>query len=127
LVGGCLIHGKSHFLTVLTSLTSDLPVAFDMREESNNQWDFLYFVHYTLESGHLMNGDYLVIDNASVHGEEESIDIFIDVLEANGVKLIYLPKYSPELNPCELVFNFIKRKIHYVYTNNVDECDPCYF
>jgi len=74
-----------------------------------------------------MNGDYLVINNASVHGGEESIDIFIDLLEANGIKLIYLPKYSPELNPCELVFNFIKRKIHYVYTNNVDECDPCYF
>lgn len=30
------------------------------------------------------------------------------LLTSSGVHLYFLPKYSPELNPCELIFGFLK-------------------
>jgi len=39
------------------------------------------------------------------------VDILHIVLEFFGVHLIFLPAYSPELNPCELVFNVVKAHV----------------
>ena len=58
--------------------------------------------------GTLTTGDYLIVDNASVHGGMDSIDLLLDFLEEHGVSLVYLPAYSPELNPCENVFCMLK-------------------
>jgi transposase len=32
-------------------------------------------------------------------------------LTSLGIEIVYLPAYSPELNPCELVFGFVKNRI----------------
>jgi transposase len=60
---------------------------------------------------YLVNGDYLILDNASVHRDHHNLPILNDLLQANHIELIYLPTYSPELNPCELVFQYIKKTI----------------
>ena len=52
----------------------------------------------------LMSGDIVVMDNLGVHkvaGVHEAI-------EAAGARLVYLPPYSPDLNPIELVFSKFK-------------------
>jgi transposase len=52
----------------------------------------------------LKRGDIVIIDNLPVHkvaGVEEAI-------EAVGATLIYLPPYSPDLNPIELAFSKVK-------------------
>jgi transposase len=52
----------------------------------------------------LKRGDTVIIDNASIHkvaGIEEAI-------EAAGASLLYLPSYSPDLNPIELAFSKFK-------------------
>ena len=49
-------------------------------------------------------GDIVVMDNLSSHkvaGVREAI-------EAAGAKVVYLPPYSPDLNPIELVFSKLK-------------------
>jgi len=107
------LHGKSFSMTILTALDPQLPVVFDFREESNSQWDFVNFVVFCLTSGYLTAGDYLVIDNAPVHGGEDSFDFLLSAMNAHGVKLVFLPKYSPELNPAELVFNIVKNHLRY--------------
>jgi len=38
----------------------------------------------------------------------DTFETLFDLCETAGVKLIFLPKYSPELDPCELVFQTIK-------------------
>ena len=43
------------------------------------------------------------MDNATVHKGLESMRFLSPLLRAAGVKLLFLPKYSPELNPCEEV------------------------
>jgi transposase len=52
----------------------------------------------------LKRGDIAVVDNVSFHkvfGVEEGI-------RAGGASLRYLPQYSPDLNPIELVFHPLK-------------------
>lgn len=65
---------------------------------------FLYFLHHFL-CPLLKAGDVVIMDNASVHKNEEVRNL----IEATGAKLLYLPPYSPELNPIELAWNKIKQ------------------
>ena len=65
---------------------------------------FLYFLQHFL-CPLLKAGDVVVMDNASVHKNED----IRTLIEATGAKLLYLPPYSPELNPIELAWNKIKQ------------------
>lgn len=69
------------------------------------------FVTFLIERDHLIAGDYFIIDNAPVHTAEDELSVLVNLLSVYNIKLIFLPTYSPELNPCELVFGFIKRQI----------------
>jgi len=103
---------ESYSMTLLTSLTSPkLPYFIDLREQTNNQWDFVRFIFNAISQRALVSGDYLIMDNAHVHDAKESREFFKDLLRVAGVTLIYLPAYSPELNPCELVFNHVKQDL----------------
>jgi transposase len=46
----------------------------------------------------------LVMDNASIHHSERVKQMCCDA----GVKLVYLPPYSPDLNPIEEIFAELK-------------------
>ena len=46
----------------------------------------------------------LVMDNAAIH----RVDGVREMIEAHGSRLIYLPAYSPDLNPIEEAFSSIK-------------------
>ena len=47
----------------------------------------------------------LILDNCSIHYIEETLTL----LRPSGIFVIYLPPYSPDLNPIELTFSYIKR------------------
>ena len=55
----------------------------------------------------LERGSVLVLDNASIHrgGEIEKL------VKAAGCSLLYLPPYSPDLNPLELAWSLIKARV----------------
>ena len=53
----------------------------------------------------------VVMDNAAIHHTEAVIDIIENQAQA---KLIFLPPYSPDLNPTEEVFS----KVKYVMKEN---------
>jgi len=94
------------------------PVVMDIREESNTQWDFLQFIAECIQYNLLERGDYLILDNASIHGGSESLPALNSLLVAAGIQMVYLPAYSPELNPFELVWGFLKRKMQDLYFND---------
>lgn len=79
--------------------------------ETNSQWSFVDFVISACAHGFLQNGDYFIIDSAPVHCGGQSYDLLDTVLKVSGVKLVFLPAYSPELNPCELVWSKMKTLI----------------
>ena len=67
----------------------------------------------------LIVGDYVVIDNASIH---KGYEIY-EIAKEFGINIIYLPPYSPDLNPIEKVwanFKNILRRIRHRYDDFKD-------
>ena len=52
----------------------------------------------------LRPGDVVVLDNLSVH----KVDGLDEIAKKGGVRLRYLPPYSPDFNPIELAFSKLK-------------------
>ena len=103
---------ESYTFTMMVSLTSSTPCwVSPPRGGTNDQWDFLRVVAWLIEEGALTAGDYLVIDNARVHKATASSPLINGLMTLHGVELRFLPAYSPELNPCELVFAQVKREL----------------
>lgn len=55
----------------------------------------------------LRRGDLVLLDNLSSHKSTAAVE----AIESVGAKVIYLPPYSPDLNPIENVFSKIKQLI----------------
>ncbi len=85
----------------------------DIGTETSTARSFLQYVLYLLDAGHLVPGDILILDNASIHFAEEICDDLVAMLAESGVALRFLPTYSPELNPCEIVFSKMKSQLRY--------------
>jgi transposase len=67
---------------------------------------FLAYVRQELAPT-LRPGDILVMDNLSAH----KVAGVRAAVEAAGASVVYLPPYSPDFNPIELVFAKLKRKV----------------
>ena len=109
---GVMARKGSYSITIMTSLTSPDGLVMSLpRTSSNTAWDFLLFL---CDSAALVMNDVLVLDNASIHYSSDIAVPLNALLLASGVRLLFLPTYSPELNPCELVFSQVKRhmRIH---------------
>merc|ERR1712194_957582 len=52
--------------------------------------------------------DYLILDNVHAADTKAYVQALLDY---HGVKLRFLPAYSPELNQCELFFAEVKRRL----------------
>jgi transposase len=55
----------------------------------------------------LRRGQVVVMDNLSAHKGER----IKEMIEGRGCQLLYLPSYSPDLNPIEEAFSKIKRLV----------------
>lgn len=102
----------TYSVTVTTSLTGGLAVS-TMREGSNSAIDFLNYVLGLIRIGFITNGDILICDNASIHRSVDIVPHLSAALTAAGIRMIFLPVYSPELSPVELVFNKVKNELRY--------------
>jgi putative transposase len=58
----------------------------------------------TLTANHVV-----ILDNATFHKSQKTQSL----IHATGAKLLYLPPYSPDLNPIERQFGVIKRYREY--------------
>jgi len=52
----------------------------------------------------LKPGQFIILDNVSFHKSPE----LINIIEATGAKLVFLPPYSPDLSPIEKMWSKIK-------------------
>lgn len=64
----------------------------------------------------LAAGDVVVTDNLSSH----KISGVREAIQASGASLLYLPSYSPDLNPIELAFSKLKRLLRDAATRSVE-------
>ena len=96
-----------------TGVTAPLVVDGPMNGET-----FLAYVKQVLAPT-LRPGDTVIMDNLSSHkkaGVREAI-------EAAGATLVYLPPYSPDLNPIELAFAKLKSLLRKAAARTVDELE----
>jgi len=124
-------------VTILSSIQNDPPFIFDIREHSNSGVDFCTFVISALCQKYfwifvsinlyryLNPGDFLILDNASVHKNSQHLPFMVNLLQSFDITLVFLPTYSPELNPVELLFNTMKRFISNTYTGDSIELRIC--
>lgn len=127
---GWVPSGPNYTMSIMTSLTAPHGfVCSTPRTASNTSYDFLLFLVELAQDGYLTAGDVLVLDNASVHTSSLIGPQLRQLLAATGIRLLYLPTYSPELNPCELVFAMIKNHMRRTRNTNrnmlFDLIDSC--
>jgi transposase len=74
---------------------------------SNDAAVFCDFVIQNLSCGFLQPGDFLVLDNASIHHFQELTGLDAYLWNYHGIFLQFLPTRSPELNPIELLWKIL--------------------
>ena len=128
---GVVPHGSSYSITVMTSLTH--PNGFVVstpRIDTNTAETFFMYVIDLISNSDLVSGDILIVDNASIHYGADIRDALDALLGFCNIELIFLPTYSPELNPVELVFARLKHYIRHHRTSRpllADLADACNF
>jgi transposase len=98
-----VLHGNWKTTTFIAALRHDRVTAPFVLEGAMNGEMFKAYVEQFLAPT-LRRGDIVFMDNVSVHkvaGIQEAI-------EARGARVVYLPAYSPDLNPIEQVFAKLK-------------------
>ena len=96
-------HGRWQTMTFMAALRHDRITAPWFIEGPINGEAFLLYIEKVLVPT-LRQGDIVIMDNLGSHkvvGVRQAI-------EATGARLLYLPPYSPDLNPIEQAFAKLK-------------------
>ena len=64
----------------------------------------------------LSAGDVIVMDNLASHKHPHVREL----IESAGAKLLYLPPYSPDFNPIEMIWSKVKRLLRSAATRTID-------
>ena len=100
---GPVPHGHWKTTTFVAGLTSHGFVAPYVTDGAMNSTIFRAWVEQLLAPS-LSPGDIVVMDNLSSH----KAACIREAIEARGATLLYLPPYSPDLNPIEQAFAKLK-------------------
>ena len=121
-------HGHWKTSTFVAGLRSSGIVAPLVIDGAMNATAFLYWVREMLAPT-LSPGDIVVMDNLPAHKGRA----IREAIEARGARLLYLPPYSPDLNPIELLFSKLKTLLRKAAARTVDrlwtvlgECLRCF-
>jgi transposase len=96
-------HGHWSTSTFIAGLRQQGLVAPCVFNGAVNGELFLAYVEQVLVPT-LINGDIVIMDNLGSH----KVAGVRQAIEATGARLLYLPPYSPDLNPIELAFAKLK-------------------
>jgi transposase len=100
---GKVPHGHWNITTFIAALRCDGITAPMVTDGAMNGAIFLAYVrHFLLPT--LRSGDCVVMDNLAVH----KVVGVRTAIEGVGARLLYLPPYSPDLNPIEMAFSKLK-------------------
>jgi transposase len=108
-------YGHWHTTTFLGGLRQDGLVAPLVLDGAINGEAFLAYIEQML-CPTLRFGDIVICDNLSSH----KVSGVREAIESCGASLLYLPPYSPDLNPIELAFSKLKRLLRSAAARTVD-------
>jgi transposase len=107
-------HGHWKTTTFLAALRHDRISAPCVFDGAINGARFLAWVEQALAPT-LAPGDLVIMDNLAAH----KVQGVRQAVEARGAHLLYLPPYSPDLNPIEQVFAKLKALLRTAATRTV--------
>lgn len=96
-------HGHWRTTTVIGAVRVDGTTACMAIEGATDTEVFRAYVRDVLAPT-LRPGDIVVMDNLAPHKNEQTIAL----IEAAGASAVFLPPYSPDLNPIELMWSKVK-------------------
>ena len=99
-------HGHWQTTTFVAAVRLDGLFAPMVVDGALNGELFLKYVRQEL-APQLRSGDLLVMDNLQTH----KVRGVADAVAQRGARVIYLPPYSPDFNPIEMVFAKIKNEL----------------
>lgn len=96
-------HGHWHTTTMISSVRLDGTCAAMTIEAATDTDVFTAYVEHILAPS-LRRGDIVVMDNLAPHKSPRARAL----IEAAGAEVLFLPPYSPDLNPIEKMWSKIK-------------------
>jgi transposase len=108
-------HGRWRTLTFLAALRWDRIEAPCVIDAPINGHSFLAYVEQVLIPV-LRPGDVVIMDNLGSHKRQA----IRRAIRAAGARLLFLPAYSPDLNPIEQVFAKLKTLLRKLDTRNIE-------
>ncbi len=99
-------HGHWQTTTLIAALGLEGMRCSTVVDGAVNADVFESFVEFVLVP-ELRCGDVVIMDNLSSHKRQSTREL----IERVGAKLVFLPPYSPDLNPIEMIFSKIKQKL----------------
>ena len=96
-------HGHWRTTTMISSMRLDGSTACMTTEGATNTEVFLAYVREVLVPS-LRAGDIVVMDNLRAHKN----DRVLALIEQAGAEVRFLPAYSPDLNPIEMMWSKVK-------------------
>jgi hypothetical protein len=128
-VSGDFREAYNLFAIISNNPNKPYPVDYMIGRENGNAASFVAFIEYLIATRFFAHDEFLVMDNAAIHmGAEAAIveDLLWDIVvdgEPLHVLVIYLPARAPELNPIELVFHILARRIRSFRYRMAGPCD----
>lgn len=108
--------GRGSNITMVSCIGLRGVVAPRVCAEGMDGHTFLAYITVDL-APELRPGDVVVMDNCSIHKEDD----IRPVIEAQGAHLLFLPAYSPDLNPIENAWSKIKAKLRDLAPRTIEE------
>jgi transposase len=121
--GGARIHettpdGRWKILTILGAISTRGMIATMTIEAATDREIFLAYLDEVL-CPKLQPGDVVVMDNLSSH----KVQGVRERIEAAGAQLLYLPPYSPDLNPIEKAWAKLKQLLRTAKARTKEDLD----
>jgi transposase len=113
-------HGHWKTTTFVAALRHEGWTAPMVLDGAMNGRAFLAYIRHVLAPT-LRCGDVVILDNLSSH---KQVGVR-DAIEACGASIVYLPPYSPDLNPIELAFSKLKSLLRTAGKRTVDDLWSC--
>lgn len=104
-------------ISCMVAIKNSGVIAYKIKDGAFNGESFLEFINAYLINHFLANpSDILVMDNCRFHHKREVVGF----LRNSGIRHMFLPPYSPQLNPIEEYFSFLKSKLagNHTHLNN---------
>jgi transposase len=99
-------QGHWQTTTMISSIRVDGTTACMTLEGATDTEVFRAYVHQVL-SPTLRAGDVVILDNLSPHKSDGTLEL----IKKRGAEVRFLPAYSPDLNPIELMWSKVKNSL----------------